>query len=131
MEVPPVPVGSIDDPKSKIAPWKRTNYVVIADKATGEAIFIKAGVYAVTGDPGAAARKGAEDAKQHYSGEWKGATETMYLSVNHQVAPKAEALHCNACHNTSGVLDFKALGYSDKQAKSLTTSRYHKTYKKK
>jgi hypothetical protein len=129
--LPPEPVGSIRDPKSKISPWKRTNYIVISDKATGEPIFIKAGIYAVTGDPGAAARKGAEDAKQTYSGEWKGVPESMVLSVNHQVSPKAEALHCNDCHSRSGVLDFKALGYSDQQVKSLTTSRYLKSYKKK
>jgi hypothetical protein len=31
-------------------------------------IYIKSGVYAITGDPGAAAKKGAEDGKQDYSG---------------------------------------------------------------
>lgn len=123
MESPPEPVGSINDPKSKITPWKRSAYTVIADEETGKPIYIKSGVYAVTGDPAAAAKKGAEDAKQAYSGKWKGVVESMVFSMNHQVAPKAEALQCNACHSPTGVMDFKKLGYSDEQIKSLTTNR--------
>jgi hypothetical protein len=123
MEVPPAPVGSLNDPQSKIAPWKQIKYTVIADKATGKTIYIKAGTYAVTGDPSAAAKKGAEDGKQTYSGEWKGETEWMMLSVNHQVAPRAEALKCAACHSANSVLDYKALGYSADRIKKLTKSR--------
>ena len=123
MDVPPVPVGSLKDSKSKITPWKQTKYTVIADKATGKTIYIKAGIYSVTGDPAAAAKKGAEDAKQAYSGEWKGEVETMMLSVNHQVAPKTEALKCNTCHSTNGVLDFKALGYSADRISKLSKNR--------
>jgi len=123
MKLPPEPVGSLKDPKSKIFPWKVTNYRVIADVETGHAIYIKAGVYAITGDPGAAAKKGAEDAKQKYSGKWKGEVETMHLSMNHQVAPKAEALKCNACHSPTGVMDFKKLGYTEEQFKGLVKGR--------
>lgn len=123
MQNPPEPVGSIDDLASKIHPWKRTNYTVISDAATGHAVWIKAGVYAVTGDPGAAAKKGAEDAKQEYSGQWKGTAETMVFSVNHQVAPKAQALACDACHSPKGVMDFEALGYGEAKAKELTSSQ--------
>jgi hypothetical protein len=35
----------------------------------------------------------------------------MLVSVNHQVAPKAEALKCDDCHDANGRIDFKALGY--------------------
>jgi hypothetical protein len=119
MKVPPEPVGSIDDPKSKIFPWKRTEYTVIGDAATGKPVFIKSGVYAVTGDPGAAAKKGAEDSKQAYSGTWKGVKETMAFSLNHQVAPKTEALSCNSCHAPKGILDFRKLGYSEEKARKM------------
>jgi hypothetical protein len=118
-----VPVGSLRDPKSKITPWKKTRYFVIADKATGKPVYIKAGTYAVTGDPFAAAKKGAEDGKQPYSGEWKGVAECMMLSVNHQVAPKTAALECNACHSATGVLDFKTLGYPADRIKKLSKGR--------
>lgn len=123
MKTPPEPVGSISDPKSKIYPWKRSYYTIIADAETGKAIYIKAGVYAVTGDPGAAAKKGAEDSGQKYSGKWKGERTTMVFSMNHQVAPKTQALKCIACHSPNGVMDFKKLGYSEDQVKDLTTPR--------
>ncbi|MBI5577457.1 MAG: hypothetical protein HY896_13985 [Deltaproteobacteria bacterium] len=119
MKVPPEPVGSIGDPKAKIYPWKRTDYTVIGDAATGKPVFIKSGAYAVTGDPGAAAKKGAEDSKQNYSGTWKGIKETMVFSLNHQVAPKSEALSCASCHGPKGVLDFRKLGYGDEKIGKL------------
>jgi hypothetical protein len=120
MKVPPEPAGSITDPKSKIYPWKRTDYTVIADAATGNPVMIKSGVYAVTGDPGAAAKKGAEDGKQNYSGNWKGVKETMVFSMNHQVSPKGEALKCGSCHDPNGVLDFRKLGYSEEKVKRMS-----------
>jgi Cytochrome c bacterial len=123
MAVPPEPVGEMQDPAAKIFPWKRVSYNVISDAATGKPVFIKAGVYAVKGDPLAAAKKGAEDAKQEFSGAVKGVEETMLFSLNHQVAPKSQALSCDACHRSGGVLDFKALGYSEARAKALSAPR--------
>ena len=34
----------------------------------------------------------------------------MHMSIQHEVAPKSEALGCMDCHN--GGIDFEALGYS-------------------
>jgi hypothetical protein len=98
---------------------KRVGYTVISDAATGKPVLIKAGLYAVKGDPLAAAKKGAEDSKQEFSGTVKGVEETMLFSLNHQVAPKEQALACDACHRPDGVLDFKALGYPESKAKAL------------
>ncbi len=123
MRVPPEPVGGLDDVTAKIYPWKRVTYTVVSDAASGKPVFIKAGLYSVSGDPVAAAKKGAEDAKQEFSGAVKGSDETMYFSLNHQVAPKTQALSCDACHRPDGVLDFKALGYPAGRATALTTSR--------
>ncbi len=123
MAVPPDPLGDIHDPTAKISPWKRVSYNVVSDAATGKPVFIKAGVYAVKGDPLAAARKGAEDAKQDFSGAVKGVEETMLFSVNHQVAPKTRALACDACHRPDGALDFEALGYPEARAKALSKAR--------
>ena len=119
MTTPPAPVGSIDDPAAKIMAWKRANYTVIADKANNQPIYIKAGVYNVTGDPLAAAKKGAADAGQQFSGEITGKLETMVFSLNHQVAPKEQALQCADCHAAQGRLDFVALGYSPEKAATL------------
>jgi hypothetical protein len=123
MTIPPEPVGDLRDPASKIFPWKRANYTVVSDAESGKPIFIKAGVYAVKGDPLAAAKKGADDAKQAFSGGVKGTDESMLFSLNHQVAPKAQALACGACHAADGVLDFRALGYDDAKARALAAPR--------
>jgi hypothetical protein len=108
------PAGSKRDRRSRIYPWQRITCTVIADAATGTPLPLKASVYAVTGDVGAAARKGATEAKQAYCGQWKGIQQSVLLSVNHQVAPKALALKCDDCHTENGRLDFKALGYGRK-----------------
>lgn len=108
------PVGSKRDRQSRIYPWQRINCTIIADAATGMPLPLKTGVYAATGDPGAAAAKGAEEAKQPYSGKWKAIQQSMLVSVNHQVAPKAEALKCDDCHDANGKIDLKALGYGRK-----------------
>jgi hypothetical protein len=96
MKVVPEPVGSIDDPKAKIFPWKKTDYTIIADAQTGKGVYIKAGVYSITGDVSASAKKGAEDSNQKYSGNWKAEPETLYFSLNHQGPAKNEPL--NAAH---------------------------------
>jgi len=121
MTTPPMPVGSIDDPAAKIMAWKRTNYNQIADKATNTPVFIKAGVYNVTGDPLAAAKKGAADAGQQFSGEITGVPETMVFSLNHQVAPKEQALQCADCHSSTGRLNFVALGYTAERSSALAS----------
>jgi hypothetical protein len=44
----------------------------------------------------------------------------MVFSMNHQVAPKGDALGCGSCHSTKGVLDFKKLGYSEEKTEKLS-----------
>ncbi len=123
MRIPPEPVGDRMDPSARIYPWKRVRYDVVADARTAKPVFIKAGLYAVKGDALAAARKGAEDAKQEFSGAIRAVEETMLFSLNHQVAPKAQALSCDRCHSRDGVLDFRALGYPEKRIEELTAAR--------
>jgi Cytochrome c bacterial len=109
------PDGSKRDRKSKIYPWKRTRYMVIADAASGKPVFINSAVYKMTGDPAAAALKGAQESKQQYSGKWKAIEEPMLSVLNHQVAPKSESLQCDACHSENTILDFKALGMKSRR----------------
>jgi hypothetical protein len=46
-----------------------------------------------------------------YSGEYDFAPTEMYWRINHMVSPKEEALSCLDCHDDSGRMDWKALGY--------------------
>lgn len=109
------PAGGKRDPKSKVYPWKRTRFTLIADSATGKPVAIKSAVYAATGDPAAAAVKGMVETKQQYSGEWKGVQESTLSVINHQVAPKSESLQCDVCHSEETILDFKALGMKSRR----------------
>ena len=43
---------------------------------------------------------------------WDWRYTQMYLDLNHEVAPKADALGCTACHGVDPVMDFTALGYA-------------------
>jgi hypothetical protein len=45
--------------------------------------------------------------------------QTIYFASSHLVT-KTNALSCNNCHAPNGVLNFKALGYTDKEITELT-----------
>jgi hypothetical protein len=104
------PVGAKRDRKSKIFSWKRTRYTLIADSAGGQPVPIKSALYSLSGDTAVAAMKGALEAKQPYSGQWKGVQDSTLATVNHNVADKSESLQCDVCHSENTILDFKALG---------------------
>lgn len=105
------PLGAKRDRTSRIYPWQRVACTVIKDAATGRPLPLHPGTYAATGDLDAALRKGAAETQQSYSGKWKTERQTVLLSVNHQVAPKTEALRCDDCHGEHPKVDLKALGY--------------------
>ncbi len=109
------PAGGKRDRKSKVYPWKRTRFTLIADSSNDKPVLIKSAVYAASGDVAAAAIKGMVEAKQTYSGEWKGVPDSTLSSVNHQVAPKSESLQCDVCHSEETILDFKALGMKSRR----------------
>ena len=46
--------------------------------------------------------------------------QTIYFSISHLVTKK-KALSCENCHAGNGVLNFKALGYSDFEVGKLTS----------
>lgn len=119
MRTPPEPIGSVEDTGAKITPWKPMRVTVPFDTATDTPVYIKQGVYKVTGNLDAAVTAGVEASGQEYSGSWTPVTERMYFDANHQVAPASEALQCADCHSGEGQLDFAALGYEETRAAFL------------
>lgn len=102
--------GAARAPKDKLYPWKKTVVKLPGDAATGKPVSLNNAVYAATGDVAAAARKGAEEAGRQFSGRLQTLEETIVVSVNHQVAPKTEALNCDDCHSQhGGVMDMRKL----------------------
>jgi len=124
MKTPPEPVGSVNDPEAKITPWKPLAVTVPVDAQTHTPVYIKAGVYAVKGDLTAAVNAGVAASGQPYSGAWAPYTESMVFDINHQVAPKGEALRCQDCHQPGGRLNFLALGYAPDRAQQLGQTIY-------
>jgi hypothetical protein len=103
------PVGVPRDGRSKIFAWKKTKYILVADAVSGQPVSLNLERYAVTGDVDGAARAGAADVRQTYSGKWRPVEKVEFTLLNHQVAPKDKALRCGNCHDPNGVMDMKAL----------------------
>jgi len=109
------PIGSKDDPESKIYPFKLHRGRQIYDTQTKSIINPKLfgpGGFWKTWDWAQASALGMEAAGQEFSGEYGFADTIMYWRINHMVAPADEALACPACHSKrNGRLDWEALGY--------------------
>ena len=107
------PVGSIEDSGAKITPFKLMRGVEPADPKFGYLIVPKlfGEGYFKHFDLQKAAADGMEAAGLEYSGGIRFVETLMYWRINHEVAPKNEALSCLDCHHHDGVMDFKALGY--------------------
>ncbi len=109
------PVGDIDDPMSKIYPFKvhtamqisdaEYKYLIVPDLFGGE------DAYWTAYDWDKAAAAGMEYIGLPYSGEYEFVETELYLSLNHEVAPAQNALECMDCHSEQGSFDFEALGY--------------------
>ena len=124
VETPPCPCGSIRRPERQDHALETSGRSLSPmDAANDNPIYIKQGVYQITGDLDAAVNAGVELSGQEYSGEWEAVTELMYFDAQHQVAPAAESLQCADCHSESGRLDFVALGYAEDRAALLARCR--------
>jgi hypothetical protein len=83
-------------------------------------------VYNKTGNVKAAIDAGMkpyENMGLKWSGNWidMQVPGTSYISVNHGI--KKLGLYCNSCHSKGGVMDFKALGYTQQQVDQLEKKR--------
>ncbi len=111
------PVGEKDDGVSKIHPVKLMTGNQPADAVNKTMLVphlfgLKGGdfPYWAFYDWGLALEEGAAYAGQTFSGSYEFVDTEMYLSVNHEIAPKELARECNDCHN--GGIDFTELGYT-------------------
>ena len=112
------PVGALDDGVSKIYPFKKMVGTQPAD--LHNKTMLVPHLFGGLGGPNPYWAKydwhlalvdGAAYAGQTYTGEYEFVDTVMYLSVNHEIAPKAQALgnSCDDCHD--GGIDFTKLGY--------------------
>lgn len=106
------PVGSINDKDSKIYPFK-----IHTGKQPMDSVYkyllvphLYKGLWSHY-DWEKALQEGAKGSNLPYSGKYEFVETAFYGSINHEVAPKEQALKCNDCHFSGKRLDWKALGY--------------------
>lgn len=113
------PLGDINDPESKIHPFKVHQGNQIYDVKNSYLITPK--VFGFKGDKEAfwtqfdwdkAAAAGMKASGLDYSGTYGFTPTVTYWPINHMVSRKSAALKCLDCHGDSGRLDWQQLGYS-------------------
>jgi len=113
------PKGSRKDKKSKIYPFKVFQGKAFFDKKIRQLMSMDFAPPMATGDALAGVASAAKTLGiKNY--EPTPGWQTLYFGSNHLVT-KSGALTCTSCHGISGLLNFKALGYSDKEISRLTS----------
>jgi len=113
------PKGSRKDKKSKIYPFKVFQGKAFFDKKIRQLMSMDFAPPMATGDALAGVASAAKTLGiKNY--EPTPGWQTLYFGSNHLVT-KSGALTCTSCHGISGVLNFKALGYSDREISRLTS----------
>ncbi|MGD9368377.1 MAG: Ni/Fe-hydrogenase cytochrome b subunit [Desulfobacteraceae bacterium] len=127
------PMGSINDPASRIYPFKLHRGKQISDKVYQYLITPKLwGGFWKDWDWDKAAAEGMQAAGLPYSGQYEFVKTVMYWGLTHEVVPKENALacaechaaltkapYCGKCHQGRPDVDFKALVYKGINFKRL------------
>ncbi len=96
------PLGQKNEASAKIAPFKIHEATQIADAVYDYLLVPNLWKgYWKHYDWDQAAQEGMESVGLEYSGEYKFVNTRMYWKLNHQIAPKENALHCYDCHDQS------------------------------
>lgn len=116
------PVGDYTDPNAMIYPFKVMKGNQPADALNN--IILVPHLFGLAGGPNPywakydwnlALQDGALVTGQNYSGQFTFVDTEMYLTVNHEIAPKEQAygmnIDCTDCH-LLGQIDWQALGWS-------------------
>jgi hypothetical protein len=125
-----MPLGSIDDPASKLYAFKYKTAEQPFATLLKQFIALDTSVFFKTGNGDEATVAGlvnmGYDADEPY--EWVYADE--YLMLNHQVAPAEDALLCGDCHENTERIDLPALGYVLKDESEVVCSQCHEVPEK-
>jgi hypothetical protein len=124
------PKGSRQDRKSKIYPFKIYQAKAFYNKVDGQLLTMDFAQPMATGNTLAGVASAAKTLgikKYEPVPGW----QTIYFASSHLVT-KTKALSCENCHAPNGVLNFKALGYTDEEIAKLTSPAvYFQDYVKK
>lgn len=113
------PKGSREDASSKIYPFKIFQGKAFFDAKSGKLLSMDFAPPMANGDTLAGVASAARilGIKEY---DPKPGWQTIYFGSNHLVT-KTKALTCAQCHAPNGLLNFRALGYSEAETRKLTT----------
>lgn len=114
------PKGSRSDPESKILPFKIFEGKAFFDKKSGNLLSMDFAPPMSNGDALAGVASAAKTMGLE-SYEPVPGWQTIYFGSNHLVTKK-NALGCANCHAVNGVLNFRALGYSEEETARLSSA---------
>ena len=114
------PKGNREEKGSRIYPFKIFEGKAFFDKKTGNLLAMDFAPPMATGDALAGVASAAKTLgiKEY---EPVPGWQTIYFGSTHLVT-KEKALTCFHCHSRNGVLNFRALGYTEKEEEKLTSS---------
>lgn len=120
------PKGSRKDKTSKIYPFKIFQGKAFFDQKTGKLMSMDFAPPMATGDTLAGVASAAKTLGIKSYTPVPG-WQTIYFGSNHLVT-KSKAFSCANCHAPNGVLNFKDLGYSEKEILRLTSPAIYMEY---
>ena len=111
------PVGSRDDPDSKLKPFKLHKGVLPVLDDEQWLVPIGTEEFYAHGDIDRAVREGAEMYYGMDDIEYSWTETSRHMGIYHTVGPKEDALKCRDCHGRKTRLDWQRLGYAEDPAK--------------
>lgn len=106
-----VPVGSRQDPNSRIFAFKKYEAVMPVLKDKKWILPIQTGDFYKTGDMDASVREATKELYGIKDAQFDWMPTIHYMGLFHEVTPAYSALRCLDCHGPDTRLDWKALGY--------------------
>jgi mono/diheme cytochrome c family protein len=119
------PNGSINDPDSKLYPFKYKTAEQPLTTASQKLIALDTSVFFATGDAQQAISAGLSNMGMSPAEPSSWVTTDEFLMLNHEVSPAGSALTCNQCHGTTTQINLSALGYVLKGPQSAVCSQCH------
>jgi len=120
------PIGDIDDPASKLYPFKYKTAEQPLASRTGQLIALDTSVFFATGDVEAAVRQGLENMDMDRNESFEFIETDTFQALNHEVSPSSEALDCSSCHGSTARMDLQGeLGYHLKADQRTVCTQCH------
>ncbi len=120
------PEGGINDPGSKLYPFKYKKARQPLADGPGVLIALDTAVYFSTGNYAAAVKAGLVNMGYPDTTPYSDVETDTYQLITHEVMPKGNALTCSQCHTaTATQMNLKGMGYAMKGTQETTCTQCH------